>query len=127
MNTNFAWFLVVALGVSALMWQLSAVDSAIAGSGPADDLQSGDELEAKAPDNPRINGSASTSNGESDIVGLVISGAQGVVAFVGMLVLLPLELQRLGFPQWFAYPVGLAVQIIGSIGIIQFASNRELR
>lgn len=127
MNTNYAWVLILSIGVAALMWNLAGVDTVLDGPSPAGDLQSGSELEDEAPDQPRLNGSADSSAGEGDIVGLVISGAKAVSDFIGMVVLLPIELQRIGFPQWFAYPIGLAAQIFAAIGLVQFATNRELR
>lgn len=127
MRTNFVWFLVLALGISALMWQLAGVGSVLSGDNAAGGLESGDELEAQAPDEPRVNGSANSNTGESDIVGLILAGGAGIANFVNMAVLLPLELQRLGFPYWFAYPIGLGVQVIALIGIIQFLSNRVMR
>lgn len=127
MNTNMVWFVVAVIGMSALMWNLAGVGDALGGAGPVDDLESGDELEEQAPDEPRLNGSADSSAGEGDVVGLVISGAQGVVDFIALVILLPTELQKLGFPQWFAYPLGRLAQIIAAIGLFQFASNRVLQ
>lgn len=127
MRTNFVWFLVIALGISALMWNLAGVDSALSGPSATDDLKSGDELESQAPGEAEVNGSADSNSGESDIVGLVLAGGAGIANFVNMALLLPLELQRLGFPQWFAYPIGLAVQVIALVGLIQFVTNRVLR
>lgn len=127
MRTNYAWFLVLAIGISALMWNLSGVDEALTGPGPADELESGGELEDRAPGTPNVNGSASSADGEGDIVGFIISGGQAIAGFVGVVVLLPLELERLGFPYWFAYPIGIGTQFIASIGLIQFVTNRILK
>lgn len=127
MRTNYVWFLVIALGVSSLMWGLSGVDSALTGPSATDDLKSGDELERQAPGEAEINGSANSNDGESDIVGLILAGGAGIGNFINMVLLLPLELQRLGFPNWFAYPIGLTVQVIASIGLIQFVTNRVVR
>lgn len=127
MRTNYVWFVVIALGVSALMWQLAGVDSALSGPSATDDLQSGDELESQAPGEAEINGSANSNDGESDIVGLILAGGAGIGNFVNMALLLPLELQRLGFPYWFAYPIGLCAQIIALVGLIQFVTNRVVR
>lgn len=127
MNTNMVWFIVAVLGMSALMWNMAGMDDVLSGPDPAGDLQSGDELEEKAPGTPELNGSADSSAGEGDIVGVIISGGQGITDFIGMLVLLPVELQRLGFPQWFAYPLGRVIQIIGVIGLYQFVTNRVMK
>lgn len=127
MRTNFVWFLVLALGISSLMWGLADVDGSLTGPSATDDLKSGDELESQAPGDAEINGSADTNSGESDIVGLIIAGGSGIANFVNMAILLPIELQRLGFPNWFAYPIGLGVQVIALIGLIQFITNRVLQ
>lgn len=127
MRTNFVWFLVLAMGIAALMWGLAGVDSALTGPSATDDLESGSELESQAPDEARVNGSANSNDGESDIVGLILAGGAGLGNFINMAILLPIELQRLGFPQWFAYPIGLGVQVLALVGLIQFVTNRVLR
>lgn len=127
MRTNAVWFIVMALGIASLMWGLSGVGGVLSGPSAADDLSSGDELESQAPGTPQINGSADTNSGESDIVGLILAGGAGVANFIGMAILLPIELQRLGFPHWFAYPIGLGVQFLATIGLVQFVTNRVMR
>jgi uncharacterized protein (DUF983 family) len=44
-----------------------------------------------------------------------------------MVVLLPMTLVDLGFPVWFAVPVGAPATIVASIGVIQFVTGRVLR
>lgn len=127
MRTLPVVYLVIAIGVAALMWNLSGVDDALSGPSPADDLESGDELEAQRPGQPDVNGSADSSDGEGDIVGLVISGAQDIGGIGGLVMLLPDELMALGFPSWFAVPIGLLAEFIATIGLVQFVTNRVWR
>ena len=62
---------------------------------------------------------------EPTLVGVAISGGQFAARLVGAVALLPLTLVRLGFPSYFAVPVGGLAQIIAFIGLIQFVGGRE--
>lgn len=76
-------------------------------------------------DNPdELQGDVGVSGGENNIISLIINGAKilgGAAAAIG---LLPLTLIELGMPPYAATPVGLFLQIIVGIGIIQFVSGR---
>jgi hypothetical protein len=63
---------------------------------------------------------------EPTVVGVAISGGQFVVQLVGAVALLPVTLMRLGFPNYFAVPVGGVAQVIAVVGLFQFVSGREL-
>lgn len=58
---------------------------------------------------------------------MVVTAVSKLFNIVMFLVFLPLELIALGFPGWFAWPLGLSAQVLGSIGILQFAAGRMLR
>lgn len=125
-----AWsvLLVVALGASITMYQMAGV-GAILGLGTTGDLQSDDAL-ANSSDNlnPNDQGlSGAADEQEGSIVGLIIGGGQAIFTFVGAVVLLPFEMNKLGFPWWFALPVGLVLQVMAGITGIQFAVNRVVR
>ena len=66
-----------------------------------------------------------TGDNEPTLVGLSISAGQFAAQLVASVALLPLTLARLGFPTYFAYPVGGIAQIIAFIGLAQFVSGRE--
>jgi len=62
---------------------------------------------------------------EPTLVGVAISGGQFAASLVGAVALLPVTLMRLGFPSYFAVPVGGVAQIIAFIGLIQFVRGTE--
>lgn len=132
MDTKIPVIFVLALAVGASMWIGSGIASEFTQTDPADGLSSPDRLEDEANDSAvsddgGFSGSVESSDDESSIVGLIISGSHAIADIAAFVVLLPLELRNLGFPRWFAYPIGLAVQILGGVGIIQFATNRPFR
>lgn len=118
---------VIALGLGALMWAGSGA-GAVFDQSPADGLSSGEEINKSSQDAPgaggELSGDASTE-GDGDIIGLVLSGIGFITSIVSFLVLLPFELANLGLPFWFAGPVGAVCQLIGGIGLVQFATNRR--
>ena len=57
---------------------------------------------------------------EPTLVGLGISAGRFVTQLVAAVALLPTTLARLGFPSYFAYPVGFIAQIIAFVGLAQF-------
>lgn len=122
---------VAALGAAALMWGLSGFGALYGAADPVGDLQSGDEIETQGNQSAVVEGGSydASAEGASDdsIVGLIVSGTGAVTDFAGMVALLPFELQRLGFPYWFAWPLGVLAQAIVGIGIVQFASGRVFR
>lgn len=136
MRTTYPMLFIMALGVAGLMFSMSGYSDQI-GTDPTAGLGAPAELEQQAKnsslgdqddDNQQdgFEGSAGSAD-DGEIVGFIISGGQAVADIMGMLVMLPWELNDMGFPWWFAWPIGLVTQIVGSIGIIQFATNRRLR
>lgn len=75
------------------------------------------------PNSGPVSGPVST--GDSSIVGLIVNGLTSVVDIAGAVILLPLTLMNLGFPAWFAVPIGTLAELLVGIGIIEFATNRE--
>ncbi len=65
------------------------------------------------------------SSGESSLTGIIVDGFSSIFDFAGAVVALPATLMDLGFPGWFAKPVGRIAQLIAGIGGIQFATGRE--
>jgi hypothetical protein len=134
MNTLYPTLFVIALAVAATMLGMSGYTDAIGvTSDPTDGLGAPDALEeqtngsAYQPDGDGGFEGSAEGGDESDIVGFIISGSRTVANFVGFVVLLPLELNDLGFPWWFAYPLGLASQLMATLTVAQFASNRRVR
>jgi hypothetical protein len=119
---------VLSIAIAAMMVGMSGFEGAV-GQDPTDGLQSDDELESQAGDGPagggNFTGDAGGSN-DGDIVGVIISAGSSFASFGAFAVLLPLELNRMGFPWFFALPIGLGGQLVASIAIIEAFSGREL-
>lgn len=62
---------------------------------------------------------------EPTLVGVAISGGQFAAGLVAAVALLPFTLIGLGFPAYFAIPVGGVAQIIAFVGLIQFVRGTE--
>jgi len=77
------------------------------------------------PSNNPIDGPVSSA--DDSIIGLIGSGLGSVTAIAGMVALLPVVLVDLGFPAYFAFPIGALAQLLAGIGIIQFGINRRWR
>jgi len=63
---------------------------------------------------------------EPTTIGVAISVGQFLVDWVAAVALLPVALIRLGFPAYFAVPVGGIAQVIAFIGLAQFIRTGEL-
>jgi hypothetical protein len=130
MRTIYPMMVVLALGIAAVMFGMSGY-SDLYEQDPTAGLESGGEVNETAnnsaiKDDSQFGGS-SVSSGDGDIVGLILAGLERLVSIASLVVLLPAEMRDLGFPWWFSLPVGLLMQTIMGIGIIQFASGRFLR
>jgi len=66
-----------------------------------------------------------TGDNEPTVTGIALAGGQFAVRLVGAVALLPVTLVRLGFPAFFAVPVGAVAQTLAFIGLIQFITGRE--
>lgn len=62
---------------------------------------------------------------EPTLVGLAISGGRFAAQLVASVTIFPYTLIRLGFPRYFAVPIGSVLQIIAFIGLIQFIRGTE--
>jgi len=125
-----AWsvLLVVSLGAAITMYQMAGLP-ALLGLGTTSDLESDEALENGSgtldPNGQGLEGAANEQEGS--IVGLIIGGGQAIFTFLGAVALLPFEMNKLGFPWWFALPIGLVLQIHAGITGIQFGVNRVVR
>ena len=88
-------------------------------NGSASDLQP-----ANRPNDDSVI-SGPVSSADSSIVGLIASGLGTLVNTAGAVVLLPMTLVNLGFPAWFAYPLGSIAYVVVGVSIIEFDTNRE--
>jgi len=126
MRTIAPTFAVLALAVAGMMLGMSGFSAAWGAPAPQTD-RAQDDLNSSAADLAPESGPVSgpVSAADSSIVGLLASGVQGAVEVAGAVALLPVTLINLGFPAWFAVPLGLVAYILTGIGIVEFATNRE--
>jgi hypothetical protein len=87
----------------------------------------GEELQDRTnADDTTFNSSARSEN-EGSVAGFIISGISDVVDTIWLVIVLPITLRELGFPAWFANPVGFGVYALVSVGIAQAAAGRYFR
>jgi hypothetical protein len=117
--------LVLSIGVAALMFSASGYAD-VTGSDPTAGLGPvGENVETQANEsavNSGVEGAASGS--DEPLINFILSGGGALLTTAKLVVSLPQALQGLGFPVWFARPVGFFVTIGTGIGIIQFISGR---
>lgn len=127
MRTQFPVAVMLAFAVMFAMFAGSGFNTIVRGDAQGGD-QLADELGEQANDsavanNESVSGSRAASD-EGSLVGVIIGAGQSLMQIVGMVALLPLTLQNLGFPTWFATPVGSIVYVVAGIGILQFITGR---
>jgi hypothetical protein len=110
----------------------SGIGAAVFGASPGDaeTARTLDDISNDAEVDPDSEGGGIaadvTGDNEPTTVGVAISGGQFIAQLVGAVALLPVTLIRLGFPNYFAVPIGGFAQGIAVIGLYQFVSGREL-
>jgi len=122
---------VLAFGVAFSVLAGSGIGAAVFGASPgsAQPATTLDDVSGEASvDEDSAGGLAADVAGDNEptLVGVSISSGQFVVQLVAAVALLPVTLTRLGFPTWFAVPIGGVAQIIAFVGLAQFVSGREL-
>jgi hypothetical protein len=131
MDTKNVLGVVLAFGVFFALLAGSGVGASIFGASPGEAESSrtlediSDEASVDTEEGGGIDADVAGDN-EPTIVGVAISGGEFIAQLVGAVALLPLTLVRLGFPNYFAVPVGGGAQVIATIGLFQFVTGREL-
>jgi len=111
------------------MWAGSGI-AGVYGSSPVDGLQSGHAVQEKANESALNQSSIqadSTQIDDGSIFGLIVTGIRSAIRVFVVVFVLPAELERLGFPRWAAYPMGIFVQLVVSMLLVQLAMNRWIR
>jgi hypothetical protein len=130
MQTKSILGLVLAFGVAFSLLAGSGIGAAIFGASPGD-AQTSRTLDDVSNDSSVDRddeaglGADVTGDNEPTLVGVAISGGRFAAQLVGAVALLPLTLMRLGFPSYFAIPIGGVAQIIAFIGLVQFVRGTE--
>jgi len=121
---------VLAFGVVFSLIAGSGIGAAVFGADPggAETTRTLDEISNDSSVDPDDGDGLSadvTGDNEPTLVGVAISGGAFAANLVASVALLPVTLMRLGFPAYFAVPVGGVAQIIAFIGLIQFVRGTE--
>jgi hypothetical protein len=128
MRTTFPFVLVLALAITGGFFAQSGFNDIIDGEANVEPLT--ENVEQAANESPAGTGNFTADRGGTDegsVVGLIVSGAQDTLNFVQLALLLPITIRELGFPGWFAFTIGPSLQLIVSIGILQFVTGRQFR
>ena len=131
MRTKSVLGVVLAFGVAFSLLAGSGIGAAIFGENPegAETAETLADISGDAEvDSDSESGGLSADvagDNEPTLVGVAISGGQFAATLVGSVALLPVTLMRLGFPSYFAVPIGGAAQVIAFIGLIQFVRIGE--
>jgi len=131
MRTKTVLGVVLAFGVSFALLSGSGIGAAVFGESPGDAQSSRtlDDISKDASVDPDSEGSGLSADvggdNEPTLVGVAISGGRFAASLVAAVGLVPVTLMRLGFPAYFAVPVGGVAQVIAFIGLIQFIRGTE--
>jgi len=131
MQTTSVLGVVLAFGVTFSLLAGSGIGAAVFGASPgaAETTRTLDDAASNAdvdPDSESGGLSADVAgNNEPTLVGVALSGGQFATTLVASVALLPVTLMRLGFPAYFAVPVGGVAQIIAFIGLVQFVRGTD--
>ena len=131
MQTKPIIAVVLAFGVSFSLMAGSGFGAAVYGQSPgeAETSRTIEEVSSQASvdENSEAGGLSADVAGDNEptVVGVALSGGQFADELVGAVALLPVTLIGLGFPAYFAVPIGGVAQIIAFIGLVQFVTGRE--
>jgi len=125
MRTKSVFGVVMCFALAFAIISGSGVGATIFGQSP--DTQTLGEFEEVAEENEEPDFSVLSSLADVPFLGLIIQFGEMLVTFVGTVALLPIFLMRLGFPRYFAAPVGTIAQVIAIVGMFQVITGREFR
>lgn len=130
MQTKSILGVVLAFGVAFTLLSGSGIGASVFGESPGDsattetlDDIAGDAEVDEDSETGGLRGDVAGDN-EPTVVGLAISAGQFGTQLVAAVGLLPITLMQLGFPEYFAIPVGGLAQIVAFIGLAQFVTGR---
>jgi hypothetical protein len=130
MNTKSVIGVVLAFGVAFSLLAGSGVGAAVFDQTPEDAQTSrtlediGEQSGVDKEDGEGLSADVGGDN-EPTVIGVGISGGEFLVTLIGAIAVVPYTLVRLGFPVWFAVPLGSVGQVIGLIGLVQFVRTGE--
>lgn len=132
MQTKTILGVVLMFGLAFSLLSGSGIGAAVFGEAPGDaqtartidDIATDADVDGGEDGDGGLSADVAGDN-EPTLVGVAISGGQFAAQLVGAVALLPLTLIGLGFPAYFAVPVGGVAQIIAFIGLVQFVRGTE--
>lgn len=122
MRTLVPIAIVLAFALTAAFFAGSGFNSIVDGGNDMQDLQDNVDDSVNVTRDSQVSGDR--GRGESSIVGIVIGSASVIRDLVGLALLLPIKLESIGFPRWFAFPVGSVLEIVLIVGFVQFVTGR---
>ena len=123
MHTKNVFGVVMAFALMFALIAGSGVGATIFDQNP--DTRGLDEFSETAEENKDPTFSVVSAIAQAPFVGAILQFGGMVRTFIAVVGFLPLWLMRLGFPNYFAAPVGVFTQIIASIGLFQVVTGRE--
>lgn len=126
-RTAFLLTVALSIGLAMAFFAGSGFNGLVTGSqdtGPLSEDIKEQGNQSVLNDDENISSDRTGSSGS--LAGLILSSARAIGEIVGLVSLLPVTLQRLGFPSWFAVPLGSVVYIVAGLGVVQFLSGRVL-
>ena len=114
-----AFAIVTGAGIGAEIFGVKNQDAGT--QGELDD--SANETSLNESEGGGVSGSVLGDN-EPTVVGFILSTGDTVTNIAAAVILLPFVLANLGFPAYFAFPVGAFAQIVVGIGVFQFITGR---
>jgi len=130
MRTIAALVFVLALGVSFSIVSATGLAGVLGADRAPDGSQVEQNLDNAAGqspvDNPDKLAGGIAQTGDANLIGVIITAGDLVAGFLTGVILLPVTLSNLGLPLYAAAPLGLFIQTISGIGLIEFFTNREL-
>lgn len=129
MRGAWAIALVVAFAVTGGIFVGSGYNAAVSGDADTTGVQSAinDTSQSGAVSGDGQVGGDPRASDDGTIIGFIIQAVSYSMSLAETVLLLPNLLITLGFPGWFASPVGWIVQIAASLAVLQFAVGRVLR
>jgi len=129
MRTIAALVFVLALGVSFSIVSATGLAGVLGADRAPDGSQVEQNLDESAGQSPvgdddALAGGVSQT-GDANLIGVIITAGELAADFAAGVILLPVTLSNLGLPLYAAAPLGLFIQTITGIGVIEFLSNRE--
>lgn len=133
MNTKTPLFIVISIGVAVAIVQGSGAINIWGMAGPADNMESAEELQKQSADHSLQQGEGDGGSGlqgqvnpesDSDIVGVILGTLPKMIGLLAIPGLLSAEMMNLGLWPWVAGPLGLLGNLVTYVGGFQLVTNR---